>query len=281
MSQAIIRSFPDICAWVNYAEHDHPTTGPDSERSSKKVFSPSWNQVTSFEEAFDTLRKGWPQGLERMKKVMDCVRNIIKIETPVYEFHDDIEGMAPNVEAYLQGAPEDMYMMEPIRHDAAPTFVQAQIELCVSSYITADQMTWTGAVLFAAIEGLRMQGCQVEMLMSFSVKSMYTDNLWMACIPVPYSLDMDTLAFLFTHPACLRTIGFATMEHESKEVRQNMRFQLGSGYGRPTLIKSVTADVYLSAKDMAKQFTNDWDTNVLRAQKFLNVLVDTKFQKFQ
>lgn len=278
--ETIVRMFPDICAWINYAEHKHPTTGPDNQRVSHTLNGPGWNDVSSCAEAFDTLRNGWPTGLARMRKVMDCVRNIIKIPTPVYEFHDDIEGMAPNVEAFIQGQPEDMFMMEPIRQDAPPTYTSVQIEMAVSCMISADQLTWAGAVLFAAIEAMRIQGCNAELLLTYSLRAQFGNSMWMCGTPVPSTLDMDTLAFLFTHPACFRNIGFSTMEHENEEDRARFGFRTGSNYGYPSLVKAASADVYLRAQDMCMHYSSNWDANVITAQSMLNKLVDTKFHSF-
>jgi len=288
-ADAIVRMFPDICSWINYAENTHPNTPPDNERSSRTQLDRQWCGVSRVEEAFDTLRSGWPAGLARMRKVIDCVRNIIKIETPIYEFHDDIEGFAPNVEAFIHGAPEDMFAMEPIRQDAPPTYVCVQIENAVSAMISADQLTWAGATLFAAIEAMRIQGCNAELLLTYSV-SPSSDGwgfgggtggrMWMCGTPVPNTLDMDTLAFLFTHPACFRNVVFSMMEHENKETREHFGFKHGHGYGRPSLVKAAAADVYLRSQDMCLHFSGNWDANVQTAQMMLNKLVDTKFESF-
>jgi len=274
----IIRKFPSIIDWINYAENDKAHDGPPHTKESIPNGS-SWygDGVRSKSDAFDTLRKGWPKGLAAMREVMDCVRNLVSIESQQYTFVDAVEGSAPNIEAYLHGIPEDMHYMESVQMDAPPTYLHVQVDMTVNCMTSATQCTWAGAVIFAAIEVLHAQGCATTLLMSHSVARGLDDKYSIQC-PIPADLDMDTVAFLFTHPACLRTVVFSIMEHEPKEIRDYFRFWKGGGYGRPCRLKADNVDGCLSIAHITSQFSDNAECNIPIAQAMLKSLVDTKFK---
>jgi hypothetical protein len=280
----IIRQFPNILDWINYSENDNPRDAHPSRKESIPTGSDWYGDgVKNKEQAYDLLRKGWPKGLAAMRKVMDCVRNLVSIESPQYTFVDAVEGSAPNIEAYLHGIPEDMHFMEQIQMDAPPTFLHVQLDMTVACFTSATQCTWAGAVVFAAIEVLHAQGCATQLLMSHSVSTRGWQGggtKYSIQVPVPSELDMDTVAFLFTHPACLRTVVFSIQEHEPVEVRNLFGFHKGQGYGSPSRCRAAGVDGVLSISHITSQFSNDWDRNVPIAQAMLQSLVDTKFKSY-
>lgn len=273
----IIRKFNSILDWLNYAENPHPNDGPDRERESFTC-NMKWNGVTSRNQGFDLLRSGWPEGLANMRKVLDCCRNLVSIESPQYQFHDAIEGSAPNIEAYLHGIPEDMHHMEEVQMDAPPSYLSIQCDMTVSSWTSTTQLTWAGAVLFAAMEALKAQGCATALTMSHSTAQ--GEHHYSAYFPVPSDLDMDSVAYLFTHPAALRVIFFSVAEHETKEIRGVYGFRVGRGYGRPTPFRAEGVDGMLSIAHMANMFGDTPAANIDTARKMLQSLVDTKFESY-
>ena len=210
-----------------------------------------------------------------MRKVMDCCRNLVCIESPQYTFTDAVEGSAPNIEAYLHGIPEDMHFMEQVQLDAPPTYLDVQVDMTVSCHTTPTQCTWAGAVIFAAVEALHAQGCATGLLMSHTVRRL---RKYQVLCPIPRDLDMDSVAFLFTHPAALRTIVFSIMEHEPSEIRREFGFSRGNGYGTPCRMRAPGVDGVLSIAHITSQFTDNPTYNVPVAQAMLKSLVDTKFR---
>lgn len=275
----IVRSFQSLTDWINYSENSRPWDGAPATRESIPTGS-NWygDGVHKTSDAYDLLRKGWPTGLAAMRKVMDCCRNLVCIESPQYTFTDAVEGSAPNIEAYLHGIPEDMHFMEQVQMDAPPTYLDIQVDMTVNCQTSATQATWAGAVIFAAVEALHAQGCSTGLLMSHTVRQ--NGVKYAVQCPIPADLDMDTLAFLFTHPVTLRTIVFSIMEHEPKELRDFFRFYRGGGYGQPCRLRAPGVDGVLSIAHITSQFTDSPMHNIPIAQAMLKSLVDTKFKSY-
>lgn len=278
MMETYLRQFGSLTDWINYAES--PYDAPLSTRAS--VTRPqSFNGTPSLEAAFTLFRKGWPEGKQRMLSILDDIRNTIILESTKYDFFPSVEGCAPNVEAYIQGIPEDMFHLQEEETICPPSFLCVQIEGGFLSNIIPEQMTWAGATIYAAIEALRAQGCAVQILLSHGVRSRHTGAIWQSTVPIPNTIDIDTASFLFTHPATLRRINFAIREHESIEIRRQMGFYNGGGYGQTHAMKVPQADYLLSICAISKHFTqSNSEYNLTVAKQIVRNLVDTKFKSY-
>lgn len=273
------RHFKTLIDLVQYSENNHKNDGPDSIRRSIMDHGKDWNGVNTKAEAYALMCKGWPDGLAKMKAIMAKVYNVIHFDCPEYQFHDSLEGCAPNIENYLHGIPEDMHAMEPIVASVMPSFLTVQCEMSMSCWATPEQAMWAGACVFAAVELLKAQGCAVSILMSHSIHGNNGD-FWQSMFPIPNDLDMDTISFLFTHPAMLRTVILSAMEHEPSDLRTELGFQIPDGYGRPAKVKLVAADAHIAMQTLVLNFGQGDIPDTAQAQKFVNYLVATKFATF-
>lgn len=273
------RHFGTLIDLVQYSENNHKNDGPDNTRGSIKYAYSSFAGVNSKAEAYALMCKGWPDGLQKMKAIMAKVYNVIHFDCPEYEFHDAIEGSSPNIENYLHGIPEDMHAMEPIVASIMPSFLTVQCEMSMSCWATPEQAMWAGACVFAAVELLKAQGCAVSLLMSHSIHGRNGD-FWQSMFPIPNDLDMDTIAFLFTHPAMLRTVILSAAEHEHVELRESLGFNCAGAYGRPAKVKLVAADAHIAMQTLVLNFGQGAERDTAQAQKFVNYLVATKFSTF-
>lgn len=279
-----IRQFGSLTDWINYSENDQPDDDPNQSTRSSINFRFDFTGVQSKAQAYQLLRTGYPEGLQKMKEVLNCVRNLIRLKSPQYEFAECPEGSAPNIEAFLQGMPDDMFFLSPVELEAPPSILSVQFEMCYSAQVTREQSTWAGATVFAAMEALRAQGCAVQPILTHTHNahhSRHGDN-WQAVVTIPNSLDLDTLSFLFTHPSVLRVMVFSMMEHESKEIRYHFGSYQGGGYGFHATLKNPQADVLLWIQSICQLFQDGNPAhNLLTAQTMLQTLVDTKMERFQ
>ncbi len=276
------RHFGSIIDWVQYSENNHADTPPDHKRSSVMMCSKDWNGISKKEEAYSLMCKGWPDGLDKMKKIMEKVYNVVRFDSPQYEFVDKIEGCAPNIEAYLHGIPEDMHALEEVVQEQMPTFLTIQCEMFISCFTTPEQCMWAGACVFAAMEILKGQGCSTTLVMSHSSggRGGPGENYWQSAFPIPNNLDMDTLAFLFTHPSVFRTIIFSMQEHEPDNIRNMFGFYHGGYYGYPCRVKLAQANAHLAIQNIVRNFNSNDEHNKKQAQDFVTYLVATKFESF-
>lgn len=274
--ETYLRQFGSISDWLGYAES--PCETPDSQRSTIHNVNMKSSLTDSNEEAFKLLRKGWPEGKEKMLSILNTIRNSIRLDCITHEFFPSVEGSAPNIEAYIQGIPEDMFHMEEIQVNAPPTFIQLQVDCGFPHNVTAEQMIWAGATLFASMEALRTQGCAVNLLLTHSVASSRSDAQYQTSVPVSNNIDIDTLSFLLTHPSTLRRIVFCIREHEPEDIRRRMGFYRGGGYGMTTTIKNPNSNICLSLAGLAYRFSSSPEFNLTTAQTILKNLIDTKYE---
>lgn len=273
----IFRNFKSLSEWISYAETDLPTDGNMFTRTSATP-DISFAGVSTKEKAFEYFLMGYPDGLQRMREIVDALQRNIIMPTMTDHFECDVQGCAPNVEAYIQGMPEDMFVISQIQEDAPPSMLTVQLELCFSAYITPLQAMWAGATIFAAVEALRVQGCAITLLMTHTVRSHFTNSTWQSSAPIPSNIDMDSLSFLITHPSVLRVITFCNMEHELPPIREEFGFHSKGSYSGPHAIKSPLADVLIEMRYITQDLTAPTPDALLpQAQALLNRMIETKF----
>lgn len=265
-----LRQFGTLKDFVDYSEKDLPTDLSDSMKASCRGDA-SFQGVKTKSEAFRILRNGYPDGRDRMKKVLEALNASIRLPAMYDEFFSSVEGCAPNVEAYIQGIPEDMFVISQIEADCPPSTLNLQFEMTFNCYVRKETAEIAGAVVFAAMEALKMQGCAVTAFLTHTSQS--GNHMWQSSIPLPNNLDLDTLAFIFGHPAMLRVLTFSVMEHEQEKIRNIMTFHNRGGYGQAALLKNPQADIQLN---MAQICDNCY--TIEQAQKAFQKLVETKFK---
>lgn len=276
-----LRQFGRLKDWVTYAQTNLDTDAPQEQRESYYAHK-EWSGVGTREEAFNLFLMGEPEGAKRMKDILASIHNHIILPTLVSNFYAAVEGQSPNIEAFLQGQPEDMFHLIEEEKDAPPSQLNVQLELCVACLVQPVQMFWAGATVWCAVEALKAQGCNVSLLLTHTVSTgpHGSGDIWQSSVPVPNNLDLDSLSFLLTHPSVLRIIIVAMMEHETPDIRNLFRFYHDGSYAYPTTHPSPFADVMLPINKLAQSFSTNEETNLTLAIKTVNKLVDTKFQKY-
>lgn len=278
MSNKYIRQFGNIFDWLNYSETDLATDLPSYSRNSTRPRA-QFNGVESKAQAYNLLKGGYPEGLEKMKEILRKIHAIIRIESPQEVFVSSVEGACPNIEAYLEGQPEDMFALQTEEQVAQPTELRVQLETCVSAWVSPYQLTMVGAAVFAAVESLRAQGCATTIYLTHTVRSR-AGNYWQSAVPIGPSCDLDTLSFLLTHPAVLRVIVFSMMEHEEDPIRSEFSFD-GGNHSYPATVKNDDCRIIVQAMKLATQFQNDaGEADINKAAAIVQNLVDTKFESY-
>lgn len=274
-----LRQFSKLKDWVDYAKS--PLSYPDTLGRASQNCQKNWNGVDSLEEAIKLFLMGVPDLSKRMMDIVEKVRGQVRIPTTVHNFAPSVDGSAPNVFAFLSGEPEDMFHLQEEEMTAPPSEILVQLELCISAYVQPEQMMWAGATVWAAAEALRNQGCSVTFLMTHTVQQSYGGDYWQSAVQIPTTIDMDTLAFLFAHPATLRAIVFSIMEHEDEETRRKFDFRGAGSYSTPSQIVNPAANIMLASRELGQRFGHDQAVNLEIAKAFCNKLVDTNFESYE
>lgn len=278
MSNKYIRQFGNIFDWLDYSETNLPTDLHEYSRNSCKPRA-HFNGVESKAEAYKLLKGGYPEGLEKMKNILERIHAKITIQSPQEVFASSVEGSCPNIEAFLEGQPEDMFILQSEEQMAMPSELRVQLETCVSAWVTPAQLTMVGAAVFAAVEALRAQGCATTIYLTHTVRSR-SGNYWQSAVPIGPSCDLDTLSFLLTHPAVLRVIVFSMMEHETDPIRSEFSFN-GGDHSYPATVKNDDCRILIQAMKLATQFIGDQgEADIEKAAAIVQNLVDTKFESY-
>ncbi len=282
----IARHFQSLSAWIDYAESEFTIDAPPENRSSYNPRT-DFHGVSTRQEAFDLVRKGYPQGTQRMQYLLEKITHSLVMPTMDQIPLRDIEGCCPDVQAYIEGQPEDMIFFSSVESIAPPSILSVQLEMGIHKGITVNQVQWAGAILFAAMQMLRMKGCQVEFNLTATCNSDKHGNgeIWQSAVKLPNDLDLDTFAFLLTHPATHRIIVFSMREHESKQVRNHFGFQLQGkyGYGRSMYDRAPRlsmCDQFLTMGQLAQQIPAYNEQSALETSiRLINQLVASKFKQ--
>lgn len=276
-----IRQFGSLDEFIRYSEPKatHPTSVNQSETISEHTTK--WTGTESKEQAFALLTQGHPEGLEKMKRILSELHSQITLPTMSHCFVSSVEGCAPDVEAYVQGLPEDMVEIVPVEMEAPPSILDVQMEMCFSCHHDTEIAMLSGAIIYAAIEALRMQGCQVNLLVCYTVQN-NSDHYWQAYFPLTSATDIDTATFVFTHPSMLRRIVLSTMEQEDLKIRNSFGFYASSSYGYPSNLPHTNYSIQLSIPHISNGLASSPKQNrMAKAVKIFQALVDSKFQQIK
>jgi len=179
------------------------------------------------------VRRGWPEGAARVRKLADALYERIKPTAPTWmQAAHDVTGAFVDVGVYVTGQPE--CMMQFVETEAPnPKPVNLVVSCSCSGGTGGDVIVNRGAAILAAAEALEQRGCCV----SIDVENTTTrDGLYLTLrtrLKRPGEpMDTDALAFALMHPAFLRRLVWAAKE--SLEDRWARVWALDGCYGAPT-----------------------------------------------
>jgi hypothetical protein len=201
------RQFSGWLDYLHQAEHGHNYAPKRTSRGSEA----SWTGTQSFEEAMQLARNGWPEGVQRMRRVADAISQVIssKIIRPEARFDETGDEVA--VDRYLEGDPEHFvsYPLQESRASGGRVFTVG-FGIFVSAGVDKEYFTNRGAAVLALLDALESAGYRCELDIGMAVREAYT----MRC-PIKaaeHALDLDRLAFTLMHPSIFRRIQFSIGE---------------------------------------------------------------------
>lgn len=206
-----------------------------------------FTHTNSLKEAIDLCRYGWSEGRERVLETMarlgidDSLANL----GDEIDFQLETAGDEPDIDRYLAGDPENM-MNYRIEDSITGRNVKLLVNSSQAAYVDPTIITRRGIAVVAAIETAATAGYGVSLDMV--ERSSPSTTFWGETsativeyrIPIAEAggyVNIDTLTFTVTHPSFLRRLMFALNENEPAEIREEMGYMSGRGYGRPEPIK--------------------------------------------
>jgi len=164
----------------------------------------------TWDECLDMMRRGWPEGLQKMAAAVDDVKASMAEPSPV-NFGLDVTGQCFDVGAYLSGEPECWLSPDPEKPKKTYRII---LNCCVNGDITAEQIINRGAAVVAMIDALQADPSNVvDLTIIYPIRKIKGKHnlcirLHIGCSP----LDIDSLSFVVSHPGFFRRAIFRVIE---------------------------------------------------------------------
>lgn len=188
----------------------------------------SFSGTRNFDEAINLALHGWPQGRKKIMTALSTAQTALSF-TPSYTM--EVAGAYPIAAIAAAGDPCSMVDLSPIESRVRP-IVRLVVQRGASSAYAVDEFTNYGAAVLSYIEGLESAGFRCEITAVFC-SDFGSDGDQITTVVVKRAeetMEFDRMAFVMTHPAFFRRLGFAVME--STDVLSSWLSRHAYGYSR-------------------------------------------------
>jgi len=249
-------------------------------RQSRTYDAADWYGTSTFEEALDLARFGWPEGLERVSAIVERIKEVhslsgsrVKSVETIY----DLAGGFVDVGRFLSGEVECMGNFEEVIKEGYGKILTIALNISSSAGVSAEMLSIRGAATLALVDILEYCGRSCEVILTEATLNGYGGQLEYH-VPIKLAgemLDLDRLSFSMTHPSVLRRLMFSVSEQEDSTIRKLFNISKYGGYGTPTA-SVFKGDVYVDCQFLGRDFSNNsmatkWVMKELKAQ---GVIVD-------
>ncbi len=256
------------------ADHDRTSLTPGV-----KTAGSSFNRGTAtLDEAVTLARRGWKEGIKALDGMRMSVEHQLEGTVPIPETRHRLYGNVINMGRHMQGKP-DVFMHRVdsaiMRETGKPRVIRLVFNATVSGSISADTILRRGAAACVLAETLELHRMRVQIELAFATSNRIEggDVIEHRLVVKQFGepLALDKLSFFLSHPASLRRLFFALLEHEDKADRA--RFGIGRDFGAsmgfPGEVEDQ-GDIYLprivSNTDWSPALTTMWLTETLKEQ---------------
>ena len=233
-------------------------------------YGQNWDLGVGWGGAMKLAREGWPEGLERMRKLVDLLE--LPKGSRSYEPRPvmALAGDEVDIGTYLSGEPECMVDWETVETPSFGKVVKVLVHLTANCNVSADAMFRRGALAFLIIDTLESYGLRCEVwgvvkCSNISARAAEPNYFAQVCIrDADQPCEPDRLAFMLAHPAVFRRFGFKLMELDpdyqnsdygtTKNVPERMRGEDVVYLGPSHLAFNTDEQVLEAAKEMAAEY---------------------------
>ena len=170
----------------------------------------------------------WADGLPTLPRVHLPNTNIHGNTIDQPQINSDIVGFAPNVGAYVSGAPDSMLYMMP--EPVSDKHIKIAVNIRYSSVVDTNQIANRGAAIIAVLDQLTLDGYAVELWAVYSARDLGVGVIISTCIKTSDApLSPEAIAYALCSPSYSRRLCFRVSE--SIRGSNNAAIISGSNYG--------------------------------------------------
>jgi len=178
----------------------------------------------TYREALDLARKGWPEGMDRVRPIVDRVLQDALRWAHTPEDGPAIEGEYFDPGLVAQGIPECCYAPdEESQRLAYLPSVKLALNISVSSAVSGESICKRGAAFLALVQTLEALGVKNELWLT---ETSCGHEVRILVKGMGDMLQWDKACYLFMHPSVLRRLMFAAQETMGEP-------ETYGAYGRP------------------------------------------------
>lgn len=214
-------------------------------------YDAEWAGTESFEEAAEyATRGGWePEMATEFRNMFDeLLPNLRKFTEFAYEPRPDVTGYEVNMQAFLDGEPDNMFQWVPTEHQVTKRALCMLIGHSISAGVSSEELFLKGQAVVGLVRALQLLGYELEIWSEQTVQGSKSDESFTILTRLHAAgevMDQSAVEFAVGNPSWLRRLIFGYEEGESPVVRKRYGFGPG-GYGSPRPVQHanmVNADV--------------------------------------
>ncbi len=232
-----IQKFDSMLDFINAARLPG-TNGTETASGAVSGHRDEFTATKNMQEALNLAEFGWKDGLDQIEKALDEINAEPHVEpAPIF----DVTGEAFNLDAVLQGQPEDMFFFMD-QETNKPRVISLAFNFSHGCSITAEEIMKRGAAIASAVNDIESAGIRVE-LFAYKVTtksstrytgrsgSYYRTRALIKIKDADQPLELERLCFAAAHPSMLRRLWFRIAEQYGvREFKQ----RFGECYGSST-----------------------------------------------
>lgn len=210
----VFQSFGEFLRHAEKAPRPHVKGGSFGKSIS---YDKNWMGTETWEDAKNLAVNGWPEGLERVRKLTaplyDRVSNRVLKPQPYF----DVEGMSVDMTRLMEGDPECVLNFRNSEEtaDASGKHVHIMVNVFITSGFSAEDAFRRGAALCALVDILESTGRTVTVDALMGAWGRDEGVKIETIVPIKKAgetLNMEQLAFITCHVSMCRRLGFACWE---------------------------------------------------------------------
>jgi hypothetical protein len=188
--------------------NDIPSSQRD-ESEKKEKGRASWSGSYTYEETKETLRSGYKDPLDKLKKAVLKTGQKDNYQRP--RTHNDFVGFAAHVPNTLMGLPQTM-INRPKSQAKAKT-IHLLYSFCAASTTTTDDLIKGGVNFISLANSLEKQGYRVKIDVIFTtMESKTAASFTVNLKEYGQHMNLLKLAYPLVHPGMLRRLAFKWLE---------------------------------------------------------------------